>query len=37
MSINVRPKILFPVVDQDIVERQDYHAWDELVFQSVKH
>ena len=37
LSIAFKPKLLFPVVDQDIVEPQDYAAWEALIFQLVKH
>jgi len=28
---------LFPTVDQDVVEPQDYKQWDELIFNLVRH
>lgn len=37
MNICFKPKVLFPVVDQDIVEPKDYRAWDELIFHLVNH
>ena len=37
LSINFKPKVLFPVVDQDIVEPNDYAAWDDLIQALVKH
>ena len=37
LSIAFKPKLLFPVVDQDTVEPRDYAAWEELIFQLVKH
>jgi hypothetical protein len=37
LSIVFKPKLLFPVVDQDIVEPQDYAAWEDLIFALVKH
>jgi xylan 1,4-beta-xylosidase len=37
MCICFKPKILFPEVNQDIVEPNDYTAWEELIFQLVAH
>ena len=37
MCICFKPKILFPVVDQDIVEPTDYAAWEALIFNLVRH
>lgn len=37
LSINFKPKALFPVVDQDVVEPQDYGAWEELIYRLVRH
>src|SRR5262249_489844 len=37
MCIAVKPKVLFPKVDQDIVEPNDYAAWEELVSRMVEH
>jgi xylan 1,4-beta-xylosidase len=37
MCICFKPKVLFPEVNQDIVEPNDYAAWEELVFQLVAH
>ncbi len=37
MSINFKPRVLFPVVDQDVVEPEDYAAWDELIYRLVRH
>lgn len=37
MCICFKPKALFPVVDQDIVEPNDYAQWDELIFRMVRH
>ena len=37
MSIDFKPRALFPVVNQDIVEPQDYAAWEDLVFRLVRH
>ena len=37
MSLCFKPKVLFPKIDQDIVEPTDYKQWEELVFEIVKH
>jgi hypothetical protein len=37
LSIAFKPKLLFPVVDQDIVEPQDYAKWEALIYALVTH
>jgi xylan 1,4-beta-xylosidase len=37
MNIDFKPRALFPVVDQDIVEPRDYKAWEDLVYNLVRH
>jgi xylan 1,4-beta-xylosidase len=37
MCICFKPHTLFPKVDQDIVEPEDYSAWEQLIFALVKH
>jgi hypothetical protein len=37
MCICFKPKVLFPLVNQDVVEPNDYVAWEELIFQLVTH
>jgi hypothetical protein len=37
LSIDFKPKVLFPVIDQDIVEPNDYGAWEELISALVRH
>jgi len=37
MCICFKPAVLFPKVDQDIVEPADYQGWDELIFNLVRH
>jgi hypothetical protein len=37
MCICFKPRVLFPVVDQDIVEPNDYGRWEELIFRMVRH
>ena len=37
LSIVFKPKAIFPVVDQDVVEPQDYKKWEELIYAVVAH
>jgi hypothetical protein len=37
MSLAFKPRALFPVVDQDVVEPADYEKWEDLIFQLVRH
>ncbi|HWA93844.1 MAG TPA: hypothetical protein VG844_04520 [Terracidiphilus sp.] len=37
MTITVKPKAIFPVVDQDVVEPPDYAPWKELMVHMVEH
>jgi hypothetical protein len=37
MCIAIKPKLLFPSVNQDIVEPNNYAEWSELIYQMVKH
>lgn len=37
MCICFKPRTLFPAVDQDIVEPNDYGRWEELIFRMVRH
>ncbi len=37
LSIDFKPKALFPVVDQDIVEPENYRAWGELIYRLALH
>jgi len=37
MSFCLKPKLFFPVVDHDIVEPNDYAAWEQFVHDVVKH
>jgi xylan 1,4-beta-xylosidase len=37
MSIDVKPYVLFPVIDENIVEPNDYGQWEELIYQLVRH
>lgn len=37
MCIAFKPKPLFPIVDQRIVEPNDYAEWEKLIYNLVKH
>jgi xylan 1,4-beta-xylosidase len=37
MCLCLKPRVLFPTINQDIVEPNDYEAWDALIFEVVKH
>lgn len=37
MCIACKPQVLFPKVDQDLVEPNDYGEWEKLVFNLVQH
>lgn len=37
MCICFKPKVLFPTVNQDLVEPQDYPAWESLIDRLVQH
>ena len=37
LCICFKPRVLFPKVDQDVVEPNDYDEWERLVFRLVKH
>ena len=37
MSFCLKPKLFFPVISQDIVEPNDYNAWEQFVYEVVKH
>jgi hypothetical protein len=37
MSITIKPKVLYPKVDQDTVDPNDYGKWEELIFTMVDH
>jgi hypothetical protein len=37
MCICFKPRVLFPAVDQAVVEPNDYAAWDKLVLSLVRH
>jgi xylan 1,4-beta-xylosidase len=37
MCICFKPRLLFPKIDHDIVEPNDYEAWQDLIFRLVRH
>lgn len=37
MCICIKPRPLFPEINQDLVEPADYNAWEDLVFNLVSH
>jgi len=37
MCICFKPRVLFPEINQDIVEPKDYDQWEELIFNLVRH
>jgi hypothetical protein len=37
LTIAIKPKVLFPVVNQKVVDPQDYNKWEELIFRLVSH
>jgi hypothetical protein len=37
MCITFKPRVLFPEINQDIVEPNDYDEWEKLIFNLVAH
>lgn len=37
MTLAIRPKVLYPKIDQDIVDPTDYGAWEALISAMVEH
>lgn len=37
LSICIKPRVLYPVIDQDKVDPSSYTEWEELIYQMVKH
>ena len=37
MCICFKPRVLFPEINQDIVEPSDYNHWEKLIFNLVRH
>jgi len=37
MNIDFKPKLLYPVVDQKIVDPASYEEWEQLIYSMVRH
>src|SRR6266545_6955283 len=37
MNIDFKPKVLYPVVDQKVVEPSSYEQWEQLIYSMVLH
>lgn len=37
MCLCFKPRVLFPTIDQDIVEPRDYGQWEQLIYNLVRH
>jgi hypothetical protein len=37
VTISIKPKVLYPQINEEIVAPSDYAEWEELIFQIVKH
>jgi xylan 1,4-beta-xylosidase len=37
MNIDFKPRVLFPNIDQRVVDPSSYEQWDELIYQMVRH
>ena len=37
MNIDFKPRVLYPKIDQDIVEPNDWNEWQQLISALVKH
>ncbi len=37
MALTIKPKVLYPKVDQDVVDPNDYGQWEQLIFAMVDH
>ena len=37
MTIAIKPKVLYPKVDQDVIDPNDYGKWEQLIFAMVDH
>jgi hypothetical protein len=37
ICITIKPKVLFPKIDQDVVDPTDYDKWETLISQMVSH
>jgi hypothetical protein len=37
MNIDFKPKLLYPVIDQKIVDPSSYEQWEQLIYEMVRH
>jgi hypothetical protein len=37
MNIDFKPRVLYPRIDQDVVEPNDWNAWEDLIYSLVRH
>jgi hypothetical protein len=37
LNLCFKPRVLYPQIDQEIVDPTDYSEWEELIYQLVKH
>lgn len=37
MAIAIKPRLLYPKIDQDIVDPVSYDDWEQLIFEMVRH
>jgi xylan 1,4-beta-xylosidase len=37
MSIDIKPRILYPTIDQEQVDPTSYAEWDQLIYEMVRH
>src|SRR5207237_2585214 len=37
MNIDFKPKALYPVIDEKIVDPTSYQQWEQLIFEMVRH
>lgn len=37
MNIDFKPQVLFPTIDQRVVDPSSYEQWEELIYQMVRH
>ncbi|MEO8132237.1 MAG: glycosyl hydrolase, partial [Bryobacteraceae bacterium] len=37
MSINIKPRLLYPVIDEKIVDPSSYQQWEQLIYEMVWH
>ncbi len=37
MAIALKPKLFFPVIDENIVEPNDYKRWEDFIYNLVRH